>query len=127
MGRALIDVEHRARLPSRRRTATAAERVPFDPGLDFEALTTRALRIAGAVPEVYGDVLRLLVDAQPASTAQMQREHRRGATFRQLAAIGHVCGMDKGVRGGFYRLAESIPLSAAHARLILDHLSERTT
>jgi hypothetical protein len=51
---------------------------------------------------------------------EMQR--RRGASYKQLAAIGHAVEMTKRERVGWYRVCESIPLSDRHAGHILSKL-----
>jgi len=89
--------------------------VPFDPGCDFAALTGRALQYAAGD---YGQVLALLLDCQPLRA--FAHEQERGASYKRLAAIGHVWGMSKAERGRWYRVAEAIPLSDRHAGHILD-------
>ena len=102
--------------PSRRREASTPDepaRVPFDIGLDFAALTGRALEYGGE----FAPVLNLLRDCWPVEG--LAHEQRRGATYKKLAAIGHAWGMTKAERVRWYRVAESIPLSDRHAGHIL--------
>jgi hypothetical protein len=44
------------------------------------------------------------------------------SSYKQLAYIGHLVGMSKTERSGWYRVAESVPLSQRHAGHILSHL-----
>ncbi len=99
----------------RRETSTPDEpaRVPFDIGLDFAALTGRALEYGGE----FAPVLNLLRDCWPVEG--LAHEQGRGATYKRLAAIGHAWGMTKAERVRWYRVAESIPLSDRHAGHIL--------
>src|SRR5215208_4891240 len=52
----------------------------------------------------------------------LYNQQRRGATYRTLAAIGHTVAMSKAERVGWYRIAETIPLSQRHAGHILSRL-----
>ncbi len=47
---------------------------------------------AGAVPEPYADILKLLRGCEPASTVRLRRAEKRGASWRQLCAIAHRSG-----------------------------------
>jgi len=120
--------------PSRRREEAATQRttqaddnprIPYPPGTDFDAATREARRMGEDLGEFhpYGALLAMLADATPADHYAPQ-EHR-GASYRQLAAIGHAVGMSKPERSGWYRLAEGIPLSDRHAALILGTLKRR--
>ncbi|MDQ4042524.1 MAG: hypothetical protein M3118_01730 [Actinomycetota bacterium] len=104
-----------------------SDRVPFDPvGVeDFVGLTCRALLMARDVPEKYARLLRLLDDCTEALHGALVREQKRGASYKRLAAIGHRAGMDVRARSGWYRVAESIPLSDRHAGHILGSLKRR--
>ncbi len=107
--------------PSRRREgstphSTPADdkpRVPYPVGTDFNETTRRALRVEGP----YASVLSLLADCYPQT--HLAHEQARGACYKRLAAIGHLCGMGKLERTGWYRCAEAIPLSDRHASHIL--------
>lgn len=102
---------------------SAPERIPFRREGTFEDLTRDALRVADEVPPIYGELLRMLHDCR---SYQMRGEQqRRGASYRQLAAIGHKAGMDKRERAGWYRVCETVPLADRHARFILDKLERR--
>lgn len=96
------------------------ERVSFTAGLDFAVLTRRAVEMADGQPLIYARLLRMLDDYHPSPLYESQQE--RGAIYKQLAAIGHKAGMDKRERVGWYRVAESIPLSEGHARYLLEEL-----
>ena len=113
---------------SRRRdnsTPSDTERVPFDPFADFGALTDRAVTMADAVAQPYCYLLQQLADCQAATEGTLYAQQRRGATWKQLAAIGHVVGMSKAERTQWYRIAESVPLSQRHAGHILARLKRR--
>jgi hypothetical protein len=105
-------------------STSATERVPFDYYSVFEVLTDRAVNMAAAVAEPYGYLLRQLADCYPASSeaGPLYDQQRRGASYKQLAAIGHTVGMSKPERVQWYRIAESIPLSQRHAGHILSKL-----
>ncbi len=118
--------------PSRRREASTRStppgnddnpRVAYPPGTDFEEATREALRMAEELGEFhpYGALLVMLADVESAEH-YAPREHR-GASYRQLAAIGHAVGMSKPERAGWYRCAEAIPLSDRHAGHILSRVS----
>ncbi len=90
--------------------------------MDPWEITRRALRVADDLEEPYAGVLRLLADFDPASHGRPQLQERKGATYRQLAAIGHTVGLDKAARVHWYEIAKSIPLSQRHAGHILSKL-----
>ena len=102
-----------------------AECIPFDSYADFEVLTSRAVAMATAVAEPYGYLLRYLVDCYPVLEGPLDDQQRRGASYRMLAAIGHRVAMSKAERVQWYRIAESIPISARHAGHILSRLKRR--
>jgi hypothetical protein len=101
------------------------DRVPFDRLADFEVLTDRALAMADAVAEPFGFLLRQVADCQSQRAGLLHGQQRRGATYKQLAAIGHRVDMTKAERGQWYRIAESVPLSQRHAAHILNELDRR--
>lgn len=104
-----------------RNTADAApERVPFSRGVSFDQLTSIALERAGTVSEVYGGLLLLLRDC--VFMADMERQQCRGASYRQLAYIAHLAKMSKAERGGWYRVAEDVPLADRHASHLISRL-----
>ncbi len=104
----------------------ASDSVPFDSSYDFDYLTARALRVAGEVEEPYAGLLQLLEDCEREDSGPLAYQQERGASYKQLAAIGHAVGMAKGARVRWYRVAESIPLSRRHAGHILARLKRGT-
>lgn len=102
------------------RTVHEDGRVPFPAGSNFEKLTAAAIERAGAVGDRYGQLLLLLEDCCPLN--HLVHEEQRGASYKRLAAIGHMIGMTKVERIGWYRVAESVPLSDRHAGHILSRL-----
>lgn len=128
-----LQVEHKpepTEHPSRRREGSTHHappaddkpRVPYPTEADFEDLTREALRVGESSP-VYGPVLSLLVDCRPLE--HLAYEQDRGASYKRLAAIAHTWGMSKEERSGWYRVAESIPLSDRHAGHILAQLKRQ--
>jgi hypothetical protein len=109
--------------PSRRREpSTPADdkpRIPYPDGADFEEITRQARRVDGP----YAHVLSLLADCYPLD--HLAHEQGRGASYKRLAAIAHSWGMSKEERVGWYRCAESIPLSDRGAGHILSKLKRR--
>lgn len=101
------------------------ERVPFDPFANFGFLTDRALSMAEAVAEPYGFLLRQVTDCHPAHEGPLCDQQRRGATYKQLAAIGHQVGMNAAERAQWYDVCRSIPLSQRHAGHILGRVKRR--
>ncbi len=108
--------------PRQQEHRTTPDAVPFDRYADFDELTRRAVALADEVPAVFGVVLRLLSDCRIAYTGSEEKQQRKGATYKQLAAIGHAVGMSKQERTQWYRIAEQIPLSVRHAGHILGKL-----
>lgn len=104
-----------------RRTADAdPERVPFAGDASFDQLTSLALERAGVVSEIYGELLLLLRDC--VYLADMERQQRRGASYRQLAYVAHLAKMSKSERAGWYRVAEAVPLADRHASHLISRL-----
>jgi hypothetical protein len=97
-------------------------RIPYPTGADFEEGTREALRMAEELGEfhLYGRLLGMLADCKPMEHYAPQEQ--RGASYKQLAAIGHVARMSGPERAGWYRCAESVPLSDRHAAHILSKL-----
>ena len=98
------------------------DRVPYSPYAYFSETTAAALRRARR-GDIYGDLLALLRDCKPLE--HLAHEQQRGASYRRLGAIGHMVGMTKEERVGWYRVAESVPLSDRHAGHIIKRLKER--
>ena len=87
--------------------------------------TGRARMRADAVAEPYGYLLRQVADCGPANEGALRDQQRRGATYKQLAAIGHRVGMSSAERAQWYDVCRSIPLSQRHAGHILSRLKRR--
>jgi hypothetical protein len=119
------DRPRRARYRDYARSPGESERVPFDCYADHDVLTDRAITMADAVAEPFGSLLRSLRGCDLAEDGPLYYQQRRGATYRQLAAIGHRVGMSKAERVQFYRICESIPLSQRCAGHIFAHVQER--
>jgi hypothetical protein len=120
--------ERPARESPRRRYPSTKEdpdRIPYPPGTSFREVTKQALQRASTGLDGYGRLLALLEDCWPLD--HLWREQRRGASYKRLAAIGHMVGMTKAERVEWYRVAESIPLSDRHAGHILSRLKRRAT
>jgi hypothetical protein len=116
--------------PSRRREASTSDvdqgqdRVPFDASWDFASLTDRAVTMASAVAEPYALLLRSCADCYPATEGPLFHQQRRGASYRQLAAVGHLVGMSGSERARWYSVARAVPLSQRHAGHILGKLQK---
>jgi len=103
-----------------------ADRVPFESGMNFDAITLKALELAEAVEPPHDALLKMLSDISEMFKPAMVKQQSRGATYKQLAAIAHTVGMDKEQRLEWYRVAESVPLSVRHAGHILSKLKGTT-
>lgn len=98
------------------------DRIPFDAGLDPIAVARRVVALVDELDYPHRALLRLLSNCAPATHGRPQLQERRGATYRQLAAIAHTVGMSYSERLEWYRVAESVPLSQRHAGHILSSL-----
>jgi len=98
--------------------------VPFVAVVPLEGLTYRALYLSDEVDGIFAYPLLLLADCEEMFSPPMQRKQERGASYRQLAAIGHKLGFDKLQRVRWYRIAESVPLSDRHAGHILGRIDD---
>jgi hypothetical protein len=109
---------------SRRREGSTrsqgGDRVPFETRLSFDALTRHALGLE--LEEPFASLIELLADCYSSQDTTLYKQQYRGATYKQLAAIGHAIGLSKPERVRWYRIAESIPLSQRHAGHILGKL-----
>jgi hypothetical protein len=94
----------------------------------FEDLTRHAVAMADEEPPVYGDLLTLLRGCYPSVPTDhvLRRSEWQGATFKQLAYIGHLANMSSADRSGWYAVAKAIPLSQRHAGHILQSYGEPT-
>lgn len=109
-----------------RRTTASTDRVPFEPDANFEALTTKALKMAERLPESYARLLALLEECDSSRHGPLAREQRRGASYKRLAAAAaYAAGLSYEVRQEWYRVAESIPLADRHTGHILSKLRRR--
>jgi hypothetical protein len=97
--------------------------VPYPPESDFATLTARALAIAEEAGGVHGALLEMLVDCYP--LARLAHEQERGASYKRLAAAGHMVSMTMSERSRWYRVAESVPLADRHVGHILSRLKRR--
>jgi hypothetical protein len=105
-----------------REPAPDPDRVPWSDAYDFEEVTRTALRYA-SLGKPYASLLSLLADCRPLDN--MARQQSRGASYRQLAAVGHAWGMTKRERVAWYRVAEDLALTDRHAGHILGRLKRR--
>jgi hypothetical protein len=127
---ATFDTPRRDHERPHRTTTADSPRVPFEAAFDragsFDELTRRAVAVADGAPAIYGRLLLLLADCHeaPENAGPAHRQQHQGATYKQLAAIGHRAGMDKPERTQWYALCESIPLSQRHAGHILGRLQQ---
>jgi hypothetical protein len=81
------------------------------------------MMLADQVSEPYGSVLRLLMNCEP--LVGFEDKQGRGASYKMLAAVGHLVGMTKTERVRWYRIAEAVPLSDRHLGHILGRLKRR--
>lgn len=112
-----VTVRHTPPPKSEPRTVYEDGRVPFPDLADFAALTRRALEVAEEMDGVFAVPLRHLATCRP--MRHLAHEQERGATYKRLAYIAHICIMTKAERVEWYRVAESIPLSDWHAGHII--------
>jgi hypothetical protein len=108
--------------PPRPAAASGPDRVPWSGAHDFQEVTRTALRHA-SLGEPYASLLALLADCRP--LGNMARQQNRGASYRQLAAVGHAWGMTKRERSAWYRVAEGLALTDRHASHLLGRLRRR--
>ena len=103
-------------------------RVEFSHAMDIfhghEDLTRHAVDMSTELEEPYSYALSLLSDCYPSAPTDtsLRRQEAIGATYKQLAAIGHRLGMSSQERYRWYKVAESIPLSQRHAGHIISRL-----
>jgi hypothetical protein len=115
---------------SRERETTDSARVPFGAAFDkadgFADLTAQAVRMADDVDPVYGRLLKLLGDCEEAEEDRPgYRAQFTGASYKQLAYIAHLAGLDASQRWSWYEVAESVPLAGRHAGHIIARLQEK--
>jgi len=68
---------------------------------------------------------KLMVRTHPDSGGSHELFIWTGASYKQLAAIGHAYGMSGSECSGWYRCVESIPLSDCHAGHILSRFKQK--
>lgn len=112
----------RARHESPTSSPPGPDRIPWSGAYDFQEVTRTALRYA-SLDEPYATLLSLLADCHPLDN--MVRQQSRGASYRQLAAVGHAWGMTKRERVAWYRVAEDLALTDRHASHLLGRLKRR--
>lgn len=105
-----------------RSSSSPSDAVPFSEDLPHLPLVRKAVGLGMALPDPYATPLRLLKGVGTAYFGPLEYQQRRGATYRQLAAIAHAVGMSKSQRVRWYRIAEGIPLSRRLAGHILARL-----
>ena len=66
--------------------------------------------------------MSLLADCRPLE--HLSTQQNRGASYRQLAAVGHAWGMTKRERAAWYRVAEDLALTDRHASHLLGRLKK---
>jgi len=103
-------------------------RIPYDAALgyidEFSMLTLRAISVGQHCEEPFRSVLLVLMSCGASDHGRRAARQCRGASYKQLAAIGHRFGMDKAQRLRWYEVARSVPLSEAHAHHILSSAQE---
>jgi hypothetical protein len=121
--------QQRPRSREREKQTTDSARVPFASAFDkasgFGDLTAQAVRMADTVDPVYGRLLKLLADCREAGEGEPgYRAQFTGASYKQLAFIAHLAGLDSSQRWQWYEICEGIPLSTRHAGHIISRLRE---
>jgi hypothetical protein len=81
--------------------------------------------MADTVAEPFSFLLRQVADFYPVEWGPLHDQQRCGATYKTLAAIGHMVSMSKAERIRWYRIAETVPLSQRHAGHILSRLKRQ--
>lgn len=92
---------------------------PGEAGADHARLTDRAVAMAADVGSPHARLLRMLAGCSPSPGG---RQERRGATYKQLALVAHLAGMDAAGRVGWYEIARGVPLSQRHAGHLIERL-----
>src|SRR5215217_5714737 len=80
----------------------------FDKASSFGDLTRQAVALAAHVGEPYGRLLLLLSDCAEAAEDEQPayRQQHQGATYKQLAYVAHLAGLDRGQRTRWYKVCE---------------------
>ncbi len=85
----------------------------------FGRITDLALRGAEECPPRAWWALRYLKDCVPPAEPETDPSARRGATYKQLAYVGHRAGMDAQERAEWYAIAETLGLTQRHVGHII--------
>jgi len=115
------------RFAGRRAEPDEKPRIEFGGDWQFQRLTGRARKIAREATDLTPPQRRLLEIAATCeyrTRGKLFGQQNRGATYKQLAYIGHLCGMDGEARMAWYQVAASVPLSERHAGHIISTLRE---
>ena len=93
-----------------------------------EELTEHAVALSEETRGPYASLLEHLRDCYPSvpSDHTLRRAENVGATYKQLAYIGHLANLSDTQRMAWYRLAEEVPLSQRHAGHLLQSYGEPT-
>jgi hypothetical protein len=96
----------------------------FDHFVSHDSLTQHAVDMSSEMEAPYAWVLSLLEDCYPAAPTDtnLTRQESVGVSYKQLAYIAHLSGMDNKARSRFYRIAEGIPMSQRMAGHIIARL-----
>ena len=128
----VVDGSYRRLLDQPQQSAQPQEpeekpRIEYPSDWQFQRLTGRARRVAREASDLTPTQKRLLEIAATCefrTHGKLAKQQTRGATYKQLAYIGHLAGMNDGERSAWYRVAESVPLSERHAGHIIATLRE---
>ena len=111
------------------RETYAPERIPYDSDLGYVdehiMLTMRATSIGAREPEPFASILALLLDCPSQSHGRIALRQLKGATYKQLAYISHLSGLDNRERSIWYEICRVVPLSEQHAHHLIARLKER--
>jgi hypothetical protein len=97
----------------------SGERIDFEPAFqifeDHPTLVAFALEMArsGEMEEPYATLIGMLDDLYPSAPGDvaLERSEQAGASFKQLAYIGHLAGFDARQRARWYEIAQETFLS----------------
>jgi hypothetical protein len=89
-------------------------------------LTRHIVDVAQDYGEPYASVLLLLSDCYFAAPSEvmLSRQEAIGASYKQLAYVAHLAGMNSAQRTRFYRVAEELLLSQRHAGHLIGRLQQ---
>jgi hypothetical protein len=72
--------------------------------------------------EAFRSLLALLLDCDVSRYGRAAEKQSRGASYRQLAYLGHLARFDVAERSELYRVARCIPLVEAHVSYLIGEL-----